>query len=175
MYKHILIPTDGSALSAIAVREGIAFAKSINAKVTALTVSATFHSFSIDPLTVTDTLEQYRKDCDARAKRHLGMVKDAAEGAGVPFAAAHVVHDLPPRSDHQYRPPAGGCDLIFMASHGRKGMAALLIGSETMKVLTHSNIPVPGLSLIAGQPARRTGADGRGLRDRSPSTVGPIG
>ena len=141
MYKHILIPTDGSALSEIAVREGVAFAKSINAKVTALTVSPTFHSFSIDPLTVTDTPEQYRRDCDARAEKYLRMVKDAAEAAGVPFAAVHVVHDLPYEAiiNTAHRQD---CDLIFMASHGRKGMAALLIGSETMKVLTHSKIPV---------------------------------
>ena len=98
-------------------------------------------SAAIDPLTVTDTPEQYRKECDARAEKYLRMVKDAAEAAGVPFAAVHVVHDLPYEAiiNTAHRQD---CDLIFMASHGRKGMAALLIGSETMKVLTHSKIPV---------------------------------
>jgi nucleotide-binding universal stress UspA family protein len=141
MYTHILIPTDGSVLSDMAARQGVAFAKSINAKVTAITVSPPFHIFAADPVMVTDTREQYEKDCEVRAERYLGVVKEAAQTAGVPCEGLHTI------DDHPYvaiidtaRDKA--CDLIFMASHGRKGVSALVLGSETMKVLTHSKIPV---------------------------------
>src|SRR5713101_9061918 len=67
MYKHILIPTDGSALSEMAIRQGVALAKSLNAKVTGLTVSPTFHTFAVEPMIITDTPEQYRNECDALA------------------------------------------------------------------------------------------------------------
>ena len=141
MYKHILIPTDGSALSEMAIRQGVAFAKSLNAKVTGLTVSPTFHTFALEPMMITDTPEQYRKDCDALAEKYLGVVKEAARTAGVPSDSVHVVGDQPYEAIIDTA-AATGCDLIFMASHGRKGMTALVLGSETTKVLTHSKIPV---------------------------------
>jgi nucleotide-binding universal stress UspA family protein len=140
MYKHILIPTDGSELSEKAVEQGLALAKSIGAKVTAITVSETFHTFSVDPVMVTDTPEQYQKDCDARAEKYLGVAKNAAKAASVPYEGMHAMHDHP----HEAIINAAkdkGCDLIFMASHGRKGISAVVLGSETVKVLTHSKVP----------------------------------
>ena len=141
MYKHILIPTDGSALSESAAKQGMAFAKSINARVLGITVSVTFHTFALDPFMVADTAEQYQKDCEARAAKYLGSIQESAKAAGVSCDVQHVV------ADHPYEAiidaaKARGCDLIFMASHGRKGMSALVLGSETVKVLTHSKIPV---------------------------------
>jgi nucleotide-binding universal stress UspA family protein len=141
MYKHILIPTDGSELSEKALKQGVALAKSISAKVTAITVSQTFHTFSVDPVIVTDTPKQYQGDCDARAEKYLSIAKNAAKAASVPYEGMHVMHDHP----HEAIVDAAkdkGCDLIFMASHGRKGMSALVLGSETVKVLTHSKIPI---------------------------------
>jgi nucleotide-binding universal stress UspA family protein len=140
MYKHILIPTDGSDLSEKAIKQGLALAKSIGAKVTAITVSQTFHTFSVDPVIVTDTPKQYQKNCDARAERYLSIAKNVAKAASVPYEGIHVMHD------HPYEAIVGaakdkGCDLICMASHGRKGMSAIVLGSETVKVLTHSKIP----------------------------------
>jgi nucleotide-binding universal stress UspA family protein len=140
MYKHILIPTDGSALSKGAVQQGIALAKSIGAKVTALTVSETFHTFSVDPVMLTDTPEQYQKDCDERAYKYLSVAKDAALAADVPCEGMHVMHDHPYEAIIKTAKDKD-CDLIFMASHGRKGVAAAVLGSETVKVLTHSRIP----------------------------------
>ncbi|HTN70472.1 MAG TPA: universal stress protein [Methylomirabilota bacterium] len=140
MYKHILIPTDGSELSAWAVKQGLALAKSVGAKVTAITVSETFHTFSVDPVMVTDTPEQYQKDCDARAEKYLRVAKSAATTAGVPYEGVHVMHDHPYEAIINAAKDKG-CDLIFMASHGRKGMSAVVLGSETVKVLTHSKIP----------------------------------
>jgi nucleotide-binding universal stress UspA family protein len=140
MYKHILIPTDGSPLSEEAVRQGLTLAKTLNADVAVLTVSPPFHTFSTDPLTVSDTRERYDVDCQARAERFLGFARDLARVTGVRCETIHVVNDHPWEaiiSTAQVR----GCDLIFMASHGRRGMAALVLGSETTKVLTHSKIP----------------------------------
>ncbi len=139
MYKHILIPTDGSPLSEQAVRQGIALAQTIKAKVTALTVSASFHTFAMDPVMVTDTPQEYEKDCAARAQTYLGVVRDAATSAGVPYEGVHVM------AEHPYlaiidTATRRGCDLICMASHGRKGISALVLGSETVKVLTHTKI-----------------------------------
>jgi nucleotide-binding universal stress UspA family protein len=140
MYKHILIPTDGSELSEKAIKQGLALAKSIGAKVTAITVSQTFHTFSVDPGIVTDTPMQYQKNCDARAERYLSTAKNAAKVVSVPYEGMHVMHDHPYEAIVDAAKDKG-CDLICMASHGRKGMSALVLGSETVKVLTHSKIP----------------------------------
>lgn len=140
MYKHILIPTDGSELSERAVKQGVALASSINAKVTGITVSPTFHTFSMDPLMATDTPERYEKDVAAIAERYLAQVRSAAQAAGVECDCIHVVNDHPYAAIIDTA-NARGCDLIFMASHGRRGLSALVLGSETMKVLTHSRIP----------------------------------
>ena len=141
MYKRILIPTDGSELSVAAIKQAVALAKAVKAKVTGMTVSAPFRTFALDPLLVSDTAEEYQKDIDDRAERYLGVVTDAASFAGVPCETLHVM------AEHPYEgiiKTARGksCDLIFMASHGRRGISALLLGSETVKVLTHSRIPV---------------------------------
>ena len=141
MYRHILIPTDGSPLSEAAVAQGIALAKSLGAKVTGLTVSAPFHTFALDPMMVSDTPATYKSDCEARAEKFLGVVTSAAKAAGVSCAVEHVM------AEHAYEAIIDtakdkGCDLVFMASHGRKGMSGLLLGSETVKVLTHSKTPV---------------------------------
>jgi len=143
MYTHILIPTDGSALSEVAIRQGIAFARAIRAKVTALAVSPSFHAFDVDPLMVGYTLspEQYAASSAARAEEYLAVARVQAGIAGVPCETLHVTRD------HVYdaiidTATKKGCDLIFMASHGRRGISAFVLGSETYKVLSHSKIPV---------------------------------
>lgn len=141
MYKHILIPTDGSELSERAVEQGVALARSINARVTGITVFPTFHAFAVGPMMVTDTREQYREDCERQGAKYLQVVEHAAKAAHIPCEVMQVMHDDPYRAIIAAANEKG-CDLIFMASHGRKGAAALLLGSETTKVLTHSRIPV---------------------------------
>jgi nucleotide-binding universal stress UspA family protein len=93
MYKHILIPTDGSELSAKAATQGVQFAKSINARVTAVTSSPTFRAFTVGPMMVTDTQDQYEKECAARARHYLAEVAAMAKAAGVAYEGVHVVHD----------------------------------------------------------------------------------
>lgn len=140
MYKHILIPTDGSALSENAIRQGVAFARSINAKVTVLTVSPSFRIFAVDPAVMADTPDTYERHCNERAGRYLAFAEMTAKSAGVVYRGVHVIEDHPYQAIIDTA-KAQGCDLIFMASHGRKGVSGLVLGSETTKVLTHSSIP----------------------------------
>ena len=140
MYKHILIPTDGSKLSERAIKQGIMLAKSLNAKVTAVTVSPTFHTFAMEPMMLTDTPKQYEDDSKVMAEKCLAVARDAAKTAGVSYDEAHIVHDHPYEAIIDAATKKD-CDLIFMASHGRRGVSALVLGSETTKVLTHSKIP----------------------------------
>jgi nucleotide-binding universal stress UspA family protein len=141
MHKHILIPTDGSELSQKALDYGIALAKSVNAKVTVLTVSPPFQVFAVEPLMVTDTPEQYAKRMRDIATKYLDVAKKLASASGMTCETLHLEHDQPYRAiiDTAAR---NSCDLIVMASHGRRGMSAVVLGSETVKVLTHSTTPV---------------------------------
>ena len=141
MHRHILLPTDGSELSQKAIDYGMALAKSVNAKVTVLTVSTPFHAFVVEPGLITGTLEQYQKRTAALATKYLNVAKEAALAAGVSCETMHVEHDQPYLAiiDVATRK---SCDLIVMASHGRRGISAIVLGSEAVKVLTHSTIPV---------------------------------
>ena len=141
MYKRILIPTDGSKLSRKAIKHGIILAKSIKAKVTAVTVSAPFETLAVEPMMIIDTPERYKKHAADLAAKHLRVVTDMAASAGVTCNAVHVEHYHPYEAIIIAAKKAH-CDLIVMASHGRRGYAAILLGSETVKVLTHSKIPV---------------------------------
>jgi nucleotide-binding universal stress UspA family protein len=141
MYKHILIPTDGSELSKKAVDQGTQLAKALNAKVTAITVSAPFHVFATEPGMVTDTPAEYKKRIAALTAKYLKVATDAAAAAGVPCDAVEVEHEHPYQAIIDTAKKRG-CDAIVMASHGRRGISAVVLGSETVKVLTHSNVPV---------------------------------
>ena len=141
MFKNILIPTDGSDLAAKAVEQGILFAKEIGAKITAMTVTEPFHLLSVEPSQLEYTPIEYKKHTQAHAEKVLGSVSAAAKLAGVGCETLH--------SEHEYiyqaiieAAAARGCDLIVMASHRRRGVSAVVLGSETVKVLTHSKIPV---------------------------------
>jgi nucleotide-binding universal stress UspA family protein len=141
MYTAILIPTDGSELAAKAVQHGIALAKRIGAKVTALTVLPPFHTFTTDAQMIEDTPAQYKARMQNHADKTLGAVAHAAQAASVACEMVQVEHEHPYQAIID---TAGSkaCDLIVMASHGRHGMSAIVLGSETVKVLTHCKIPV---------------------------------
>lgn len=142
MYKHILIPTDGSERSARAVRDGIALARSTNARVTLLTVSAPYRAAASNPLSVSASPAAYASDRRAAAAVLLAGGQEIATKAGVEATARHIF------SKHPFEAiidtaAQEGCDLIFMASRGKMGgIAGLLVGSETQKVLTHTKTPV---------------------------------
>jgi nucleotide-binding universal stress UspA family protein len=141
MFKHILIPTDGSRLSERAIPHAVALAKLMSAKITGLTVSEPFHVFAAKPMMVTDTEAVYRKHCKQLAATYLDAINQAALKAGVACSGVHVFSDQPYQKIISTA-TSRRCDLICMASHGRRGVSALVLGSETLKVLTHSKIPV---------------------------------
>ncbi len=90
---------------------------------------------------LTDTEEVYKAQCERQAEKYLRVIKTAAESSGLSFEGIHVFHDHPYAGIIETANNKG-CDVICMASHGRRGITALVLGSETMKVLTHSKIPV---------------------------------
>jgi nucleotide-binding universal stress UspA family protein len=141
MYKHILIPTDGSDLSNKAVLQGSALARAIGARVTIVTASPTFQTFAPDPFVAITTPDQMRQLCRKDALDLLTRAAEIAKGAGVSCDTAHVEDDRPYQAIIDTATKRA-CDLIFMASHGRRGVSAMVLGSETNKVLTHSQIPV---------------------------------
>jgi len=136
MYKNILLPTDGSELSEKAIRNGVQLAKSLNAAVTGLYV--------IIESSVAAGIGKSLRDehsGEEQAKAFLDVINREARQHGVPHESFYVVGSSP--SDEIIRAAtAKNCDLIFMASHGRRGLAGMLLGSETMHVLTHCKIPV---------------------------------
>jgi nucleotide-binding universal stress UspA family protein len=141
LFKNILVPTDGSDLAAKAVEQGVLFAKEIGAKITALTVTEPFQLISVAPSQLEYTPLEYKKYAEAHADKVLGVVVSAAKSAAVACDTLHTEHE------HVYQAiieaaEARKCDLIVMASHGRRGVSAVVLGSETVKVLTHSKIPV---------------------------------
>ena len=141
MYTNMLIATDGSALAGKAVQHGIALAKRIGAKITALTVLPPFHMFTTDTQMLEDTPAQYKIRVQEDAKKTLGAVASAAKAAGVACETVQVEHEHPYQAIIDTA-ASKGCDLIVMASHGRHGISAIVLGSETVKVLTHTKIPV---------------------------------
>jgi nucleotide-binding universal stress UspA family protein len=144
MYKHILLPTDGSKLSAKAIKQGIQFAKSIGANLTALHVTHEYRAMMDDgfiaPAAATFR-KRFEEESLKRSKAILEGVKSEALAAGVSCEGVSVISDLPYDAIIKQAKKAK-CDLIMMASHGRKGLSSILLGSETAKVLTHSTIPV---------------------------------
>jgi nucleotide-binding universal stress UspA family protein len=141
MFKHILLPTDGSTLSESAIHKAVEFAKSIGAKVTGFYAMPQFHVFTYRTEMLEDTREEFARDSRAHAEKYLAVIQTAAKDAGVTCEVAYAT------GDHPYEAIINaaqdrGCDLIMMASHGRKGVQGMLLGSETQKVLIHSQIPV---------------------------------
>ena len=143
MYTHILIPTDGSKLSAHAVAHGVAVAKSMGARVSGLFVAPAPTPLVFEGLMPVDYMQpdEHAALLARAAAQYLGFVELAAQQAGVPFEGLTVTGDFPADAILQVAKQQR-CDLIVMASHGRRGLAGILLGSETQKVLTHAKIPV---------------------------------
>jgi len=143
MYKNILVPTDGSNLSAGAVREAVAVAKSMGARITGFYAAPNYSVQVYGDFVPADfiTPQEFAQQTKRTAEKYLGVIQKAASAAGVRCRTAHALSDTPWKAIIKAARD-NKCDLIFMASHGRRGLAALLLGSETSKVLTHSKIPV---------------------------------
>lgn len=141
MFRHILIPTDGSTLASDAVDKGIALARAAGARVTFLMVVEPFHVISLATAQLESTRAEYARNAAAAAREVLAAAEAKAKAAGVDATTVEGEDDQPFRAIVEAADTLG-CDLIAMASHGRRGMAALMIGSQTMKVLTNSKVPV---------------------------------
>ena len=141
MFKHILLPTDGSKLSEKSIKHGMRMAKALKAKVTALHVTPRFHTFPYQAEMLEATREEYEAASTEHSKGYLNFVKRVASGADVECDVVQASSDQPFKEIIKAAQKKG-CDLILMASHGRRGIEGFLLGSETQKVLTHSQIPV---------------------------------
>lgn len=143
MFKHLLVPTDGSSLSTNTVNKAIDFARETGARITFFFAKPEFpvsfygEGALIDPTTPAKFEEMATK----QAEDILDACKGAAAAAGVSCDSLATTSDVPYEAIIEAA-KLRGCDLVFMASHGRRGISALLLGSETQKVLTHSTIPV---------------------------------
>ncbi len=140
MYKHILLPTDGSELSKAAMKHGIELAKAIGARVTAMVVSTPLTSLVVEPSRVSGALEQYKALVAEQTAKYLDNIRNSALDAGVDCVVLCIEHDKPYEAIVNTA-KSSGCDLVVMASHGLRGVSAIL-GSETLKVLTHTSVPI---------------------------------
>lgn len=143
MFKHILVPTDGSELSSSTVTRAIGFAREAGARITFFYAKPDYpvafygEGALIDPTTP----EKFAAMADQQAQDILRRCEAQAKAENVPCATLATTSDIPYEAIIAAADTAG-CDLIFMASHGRRGIGGMLLGSETQKVLTHSKTPV---------------------------------
>jgi len=145
MYKHILIPYDGSGLSSKALTEGTELAKSIGAGLTLIHVVSPFHlhvqQWATPQKVISKIEEEHIAETRESAQTMLSELEGRVRADGVRCDSVVVVGDSPYREIVDTAKKSG-CDLIMMASHGRSGLDAILLGSETTKVLTHCSVPV---------------------------------
>jgi nucleotide-binding universal stress UspA family protein len=143
MFKHILVPTDGSLLSRNAAKRAVALAKATGAKITGFHVAPSYKFEVYTDYVPPDFMlpAEYGAKAKKVSERHLEPIRKLAEAAGVPFAGQYAMSDYPAdaivKAVKKY-----GCDGIVMGSHGRNGIARLLLGSETQKVLVSTRVPV---------------------------------
>ena len=141
MYKHILVPTDGSDLSSAAIDQALQLARILGARVTALTVAEPLFLVPVTPGSAFNVRAEYETHLKESGLRILGAVEAKATAAGVPVETLQVTAgDAWQAIIDTAREK--GCDLIAMASHGRRGVSAFLMGSVTTKVLGHATVPV---------------------------------
>lgn len=139
MYRHILVATDGSRFSAAAIRRAADLARALGAKLTGLHVVAPY--LAAQDGAAYASMSGFRRTVRAQARYALAAFNAQARGQGVPATALSVLGGEPWQAILRVA-RARKCDLIVMASHGRRGLAGLVLGSETAKVLSHSKIPV---------------------------------
>lgn len=141
MYKRILLPTDGTELCERAIRHGIALAKLAQAKVIGVTVTMPLHSAVPRSFIPKDLAGIIHSETVKIADERLVVIRRLAEIEGVGSEIFRRSNDHPWEAILQTAKDKQ-CDLIVMASHGRRGVSAMVLGSETHKVLTHSTLPV---------------------------------
>jgi nucleotide-binding universal stress UspA family protein len=143
MYKHILVATDGSKLSQKAVTHAIALAQALGAKMTVFYASPDYPLPAYADGVVYEPVskKEYAALATQEAEKILSAIAEKAEAGGLECATMHTIAPAPWEAILNAAKKAKA-DVIVMASHGRRGVSALLLGSETQKVLTHSKLPV---------------------------------
>jgi nucleotide-binding universal stress UspA family protein len=141
VYKHILIATDGSELAGKAVAVGFDLARQLAAQVTVVTVTEPWTALLTGDVAFGFPVEEYEKSADESASHILTGVSKLARKADIRCATVHAKDQYPAEGILETA-KKNGCDLIVMASHGRRGLGLLLLGSQAAKVLTHSPVPV---------------------------------
>jgi nucleotide-binding universal stress UspA family protein len=140
LYKHILIATDGSELAGKAVIAGTTLAKALGAKVTAVHATEPWTAMVTGEAALAFPIEEYEKSSAENAAKILSEVTEAAKKQGIACDTVHV-NDFPAEAIIETA-KSKGCDLIVMSSHGRRGLARVLLGSQATRVLTLSTVPV---------------------------------
>jgi nucleotide-binding universal stress UspA family protein len=142
VFKHILISTDGSSVSNKAAKAGVALASALGAKVTAYCALEELQPIYVEGYSFDQgVIDGFEKRAREIAQKHVDTISKMAKAAGVPFAAV-VTKAVTAYEGIIDAAKKQKCDVIFMASHGRRGLSKLVMGSVTQKVLTHSKIPV---------------------------------
>ena len=141
MYKHLLIAIDDSVLAHGALEQGVALAKALNAKVTIVTVTEPWHAVVAGDAVVGFPVDDFESSNAAWAAEILKKAEGDAQKADVACDTLHVKDSYAAEGILEAAKERG-CDLIVMASHGRRGVTRLLLGSQTNEVLTRSSIPV---------------------------------
>ena len=142
MFKHILIPTDGSPVTNKAAKAGVALASRLGAKVTAYCTIEEMQPIYVEGYVISQNeIDGFQKRARKAGQKRVDAIGKMAKAAGVPFASV-VAKALTPYEGIIATAKKRKCDVIFMASHGRRGLSRLIMGSVTQKVLTHSKIPV---------------------------------
>jgi nucleotide-binding universal stress UspA family protein len=141
MYKHILIATDGSELAGKAIAAGFGLARELKAKVTAVTVTEPWTAIVVGDAAIAFPVDEYEKSSNENAAHILASVSKLARKADIACTTVHAKDQFPAEGilDTARK---NNCDLIVMASYGRRGLGRLLLGSQAVKVLTHSSVPV---------------------------------
>ena len=141
MYKHILVPTDGSPLAAKAVQAAITFAAEVGARVTGYYAIEDMNMHHAGAHLTKDLIAEFEKRSNEAADKHASEPSGAAKAAGVAYDWK-ISKVTQPHEGIIEAARDAGCDIIFMASHGHRGLTGLIVGSVTQKVLSHSTIPV---------------------------------
>ena len=143
MFKRILLPTDGSPVSRKAVKQGVALAKALGAKVIGFFSPEDYrtllYSEYVPPSLMSE--EEFQAQARKTAERHLALIEKTAKTEAVPYEGFYLA-SIAPWEAIIAAAKKKRCDLIVMGSHGRSGLAGLVLGSQTTKVLTHSKVPV---------------------------------
>jgi nucleotide-binding universal stress UspA family protein len=141
MYKKILISTDGTEFAEKAIGYAVQLAKTLGAALAGVTVTPPFTVVAVEGVMISQTPDDYDRWSKEVAAKRLKPIATACQAAGVPCQTIHI-ESFQPYEGIIQAAKDNGADLIVMASHGRRGVSALVLGSETQKVLTHSTVPV---------------------------------